>query len=251
MIFNDKTIVITGGTRGIGHELCMKFAKAGCNVAFCYRNSKDKAINLTKEITEVGGKSLSFQCDVSDYLMVSNMMKKIYEHFRSIDILINNAGILKVGMLAGMKQNDWKDLIETNLNGLFNCTKTALPYLMKKKNGVIINFSSFMAFRPVGQAQAVYAATKAGVIGFTRSLSKEISQFGVRVNAISPGLIDTEMIKPLGEKVINDILFKTNLKRLGTKEEVCNAALFLASDEAKYISGQVIIVDGGGVSYQF
>ncbi|MCL6591058.1 MAG: 3-oxoacyl-ACP reductase FabG [Firmicutes bacterium] len=248
--FQGKNIVITGGTRGIGQELCVRFAEEGANVAFCYRNSDEQALNIAKKIELLGQKCLYFQATVDDYNLIVRMMERINTEFGSIDILINNAGILKVGVFAGMKPEDWQDMISTNLNGLFVCTKTALPYLIKKK-GVIINISSFMAFRPAGPAQAVYAATKAGIIGFSRSLAKEVSSVGVRVNVIAPGLVDTDMIKPLGEKVINDILAQTLSKRIATTDEIANTVLFIASDESKYINGQTIVIDGGGVNFQF
>lgn len=249
--FHDKTVVITGGTRGIGKELVRTFAHEGAKVAFSYRKSREEAAGLVKEVEKAGGKCLAFQAPVFQYPDVSAMMKAINEEFGSIDVLVNNAGVLKVGAFAGMQFEDWNDLIETNLNGLFVVTKTALPYLMKKKDGVIINISSFMAYRPLGPAQAVYAATKAGVIGFSRSLAREVSSVGVRVNVVAPGLVDTDMIKPLGEKVVNNILNQTIAKRLATPREIADVIRYLASDEARYIVGQTLVVDGGGVSYQF
>jgi|SRR5690554_3437982 len=249
--FVGKTVVITGGTRGIGRELVRSFAMEGANVAFSYRNRTEDAARLVREVEETGVRCLSFQAPVFRYSYVSDMMKEINAVLGSIDILINNAGVLRVGAFVGMKYEDWEDLIETNLNGLFTVTKTALPYLMRKRDGVIINISSFMAYRPVGPAQAVYAATKAGVIGFSRSLAREVSSVGVRVNVVAPGLVDTDMIKPLGERVINSILRQTEAKRLGTPKEVSDVVKYLASDEARYIVGQTIVVDGGAVSYQF
>ena len=249
--FSGKTVVITGGTRGIGRELVRSFAREGANVAFSYRTRVEEAALLRREVEADGLKCLAFQAPVFQHAAVSAMMKAVNTEWGSIDILINNAGVLKVGAFAGMRYDDWEDLIETNLNGLFTVTKTALPYLMKKQDGVIINISSFMAYRPVGPAQAVYAATKAGVIGFSRALAREVSSVGVRVNVVAPGLVDTEMIKPLGAKVIDEILQQTTVKRLGTPEEISAVVRYLASNEARYVVGQTIVVDGGGVSYQF
>jgi 3-oxoacyl-[acyl-carrier protein] reductase len=249
--FNGKTALITGGSGGIGRELCLAFAGEGANIAFCYRHNQDKAEQVIRETEELGVPCFAFQAPVYDPEAVSKMVKAVNEAFGSIDILVNNAGILKVGAFAGMQPGDWMDMIETNLNGLFVCSKAALPYLAKYKEGVIINISSFMAFRPAGPAQAVYAATKAGIIGFSRSLAKEVAASGIRVNSIAPGLIDTEMIKPLGEKLIGNILSKTLAKRLGTPREVADLVLFVASPEARYISGQTIVIDGGGVHFQF
>lgn len=251
MDFKGKTVVVTGGSRGIGRELCLQFAQRGANIAFCYQNTHDKAMNLKNQIEQMGVGCLAYQCSVSKFDQISDMMKDIVKQFGQIDILINNAGLLKVGAFAGMRQSDWAELIETNLNGVFICSKLALPHLMKTKNGAIVNMSSFMAFLPAGPAQAVYAATKAGVIGFTRSLSKEVASAGIRVNAIAPGLTDTDMITPLGENLVKEILQHTNSHRLGTVTDITNLAVFLSSDLARNITGQTFVSDGGGVHYQF
>jgi len=248
--FEDKTVVITGGTRGLGRQMCIDFAKEGAKVAFCYKDSTKEGITLTKELESYGVKCLCFQASVSEYDKISEMMKNIVNNFGEITILINNAGILKTGPLVGMHLSDWIDMINTNLRGLYTCSKSALPYLIKS-TGTIINISSFMAYRPVGAGQAVYSATKAGVIGFTRALSSELASAKIRVNAVAPGLIDTEMIALLGEKHISKILSNTSMKRLATTKEVSNMVTFLASDDAAYITGQTFVVDGGGVKSQF
>jgi 3-oxoacyl-[acyl-carrier protein] reductase len=248
--FEGKTVLITGGARGIGRALCLEFAREGARVAFCFEKRQAQADALQEELASLGCENLAFKCQVENYQEVAQMIRKVQERFQSLDILVNNAGKLSVGAFAGMRAGDWQAMIDTNLHGLFNCSKLALPYLLKSK-GQIINVSSFMAFKPAGPGQAVYAATKAGIIGFSRSLSNELASMGIRVNVIAPGLIDTEMIQTVDDKILKQILAKTGMKRLGTPREIAGAILFLASDDGAYISGQTLVADGGAVHSQF
>ena len=247
----NKVVLITGGSRGIGREICLKFARHGYDVAFCYRSNDEKAVEVEKEVKKLNRKCLKYKCDVRNLEDVQQMTKDVFEHFGSINVLVNNAGILKVGAFAGMQKKDWSDMFETNVYGVFNCSKASLGYLMKQKGNSIINISSFMAFRPAGPAQAIYASTKAAIIGFTRSLSKELSSAGIRVNVVAPGLIDTDMLNPLGEEIQKFILSTTITKRLGSPSEISGLVYYLASEDASYINGQTINIDGGGITYQF
>lgn len=245
-----KTVLITGGSRGIGRQTCIDFAKEGANVAFCYRSNHEAAEELLSILRSKGCSCIGIKCDVRDYESVLLMIKEVISKFKCLNILVNNAGVLRVGPLAGMRYDDWKDMMETNLNGVFNCSKAALPYIMKME-GCITNISSFMAFRPIGSGQAIYTATKAGIIGFSRVLAQEVSTSNVRVNVIAPGMIDTDMIRNVGDKNLNDILQNTMMKRLGTTQEVSSVILYICSEEASFITGQTIVVDGGGVKFQF
>lgn len=246
-----KLALITGGSRGIGRELCLKFAQKGYDIAFCYRANDEKAQEVESEVIKLGVSCLKYKCDVRILSEVSEMVRDIFEKKQTINVLVNNAGILKVGAFAGMQKQDWEDMFETNLYGAFNLSKTCIPYLMKKKGNSIINVSSFMAIRPLGPAQAIYAASKAALIGFTRTLSKELAPAGIRVNVVAPGLIDTDMLKPIDEKTLKTMVVNTTSKRLGTPKEIADSIVYLTSDEAQFINGQTIVIDGGGVTYQF
>jgi 3-oxoacyl-[acyl-carrier protein] reductase len=179
------------------------------------------------------------------------MIGDIHEGFGGIDVLVNNAGVLVVGAFVGMRHKDYRDMVETNLHGLFNVSKLSLPYLMKKKNGVVVNVSSSMAYRPMGVDQAVYAATEAGIIGFTRSMAHECAALGVRVNAIAPGLVDTGMIQDLGAPAIEGLIAKIGNARIASPNEVASLVVFLATPQASLISGQTLVADSGSVSFQF
>jgi 3-oxoacyl-[acyl-carrier protein] reductase len=247
----NKVALVTGGSRGIGRQICLNFAEQGYDIAFCYRSSHSEATEVEEEIKNLNRNCLKFNCDVRNLKDVQQMTKDVFEHFQAINVLVNNAGILKVGAFAGMQKLDWIDMFETNLYGVFNCSKASLGYLMKQKGNSIINISSFMAIRPAGPAQAVYAASKAAIIGFTRSLSKELSSAGIRVNVIAPGLIDTDMLGQVNEETLKSILATTIAKRLGKPEEIARLVTYLASENTEYINGQTIAMDGGGITYQF
>jgi 3-oxoacyl-[acyl-carrier protein] reductase len=247
----NRVVLVTGGSRGIGREICLKFAHLGYDIAFCYRSNDLKAAEVENEIKSLKRKCKKYKCDVRNLEEVQQMTKDVFENFKSINVLVNNAGILKVGSFAGMQKKDWNDMFETNLYGVLNCSKASLGYLMKQKGNSIINISSFMAIRPAGPAQAIYASSKAAIIGFTRSLSKELSSAGIRVNVVAPGMIDTDMISNIGEETLKSILGTTIAKRLGKPQEIAELVAYLASEGANYINGQTIAMDGGGITYQF
>jgi len=249
--FAGKCVLVTGGSRGIGRETVLAFARQGAWVAYSYRHNTERAEDLDAELRDLAIEHRSFLCPVQDYAAVGAMIKEIVADFGGLDILVNNAGVLAVGAFAGMHHADYRDMIDTNLHGLFNVTKQALPHLMKNKSGAVVNVSSFMAYRPVGPGQAVYAATKAGIIGFTRSLAHECAKMGVRVNAVAPGLIETDMLSPLGDKVLEGIQAKTGVTRLGLPAEIAQQILNLAADDADFITGQTLVADGGASSFQF
>lgn len=248
--FLDKTAVITGGSRGIGRQMCLDFAARGTTVAFCYKEHQDDADSLVRTITESGGKCMAYKASVESSAEINDMIKDIISQEKRIDILINNAGIMRTGPLAGMHHNDWKQMININLNGMYRCTKAVFPYLIKTK-GSIINISSYMAFRPNGGGQAVYSATKAAIVGFTRALASEAGRAGIRVNAIAPGLINTDILSGLQEKTKESIINNTILKKMGEANCISQMACILAGPEGSYITGQTYIVDGGGVRGQF
>lgn len=248
---NKQTVLVTGGSRGIGRQICLDFANAGANVAYVYKENHDAAESLRCELEKIGAKNYFSRCvSVDNYDGMKSAVEAIIAKFGRLDVLVNNAGLLKVGPLAGMRQEDWKPMIMTNLNGTFVATKLALPYLIKNQ-GCIINISSFMAYRPVGSGQAVYCATKAGIIGMTRALADEVATLGVRVNCIAPGLIDTDMISKIGKENVDSILKKTLMRRLGNPKDISSMVLFLSSDDSKYITGQTFPIDGGAVKAQF
>ncbi len=240
----DMNIVITGAARGIGRVIALLFAEYGANVAFTGRKIDDNFISLEKELQEFGVKAKGYVSDASNFDAAQNTASEIIKDFGSIDVLINNAGITRDNLLMRMSEKDWDDIMNVNLKSVFNWTKAVVRPMMKARKGSIINMSSVVGVG--GNAgQANYAASKAGIIGFTKSIAKELGSRNIRCNAIAPGFIETEMTKELPEKVINDWLAKIPLKRTGTPEDVANTCLFLASDLSSYITGQVITVDGG------
>ena len=241
-----KVALITGGTRGIGREIAKKFAKEGCNLVLNYVSDNTDVEKIKSEFNEYGIDVLVLKADVSVFSDCENLVKEAIEKFGKIDILINNAGITKDTLIAMMKEDAFDKVIDVNLKGTFNVTKNVVPYMMKKRNGNIINISSVVGV--VGNAgQSNYAASKAGIIGFTKSLAKELAPRNIRVNAVAPGFIDTDMTSVLSDKVKENINLQIPLKRMGKAEEVANVVSFLANDESSYITGQVINVDGGMV----
>ncbi|WP_253203656.1 3-oxoacyl-[acyl-carrier-protein] reductase [Clostridium estertheticum] len=245
-MLKGKTAVVTGASRGIGRAIALKLAKDGANVVVNYRNSVDAVQKVVKEIEALGVKVLAIQADISSYTDVENMIKKSVEEFGSIDILVNNAGITKDGLLMRMKEADFDSVIDINLKGAFNCTRHVAAIMLKQRSGRIINISSVSGL--TGNAgQVNYSAAKAGIIGMTKSVAKEFGSRGVTCNAVAPGYIQTDMTEDLPAKVKDTIMGTIPLKRLGRPEDVANVVAFLATDEAAYITGQVINVDGGMV----
>ena len=241
-----KVALITGGTRGIGREIAKKFAKEGCNLVLNYVSDNTDVEKIKSEFNEYGIDVLVLKADVSVFSDCENLVKEAIAKFGKIDILVNNAGITKDTLIAMMKEDAFDKVIDVNLKGTFNVTKNVVPYMMKKRSGNIINISSVVGI--VGNAgQSNYAASKAGIIGFTKSLAKELAPRNIRVNAVAPGFIDTDMTSVLSDKVKENINLQIPLKRMGKAEEVANVVSFLANDESSYITGQVINVDGGMV----
>ena len=237
-------IVVTGAARGIGRVIALMFAEYGANVAFTGRKIDENFLSLEKELKNFGVKVKGYVSDASDFEATQKTASEIVNDFGSIDALINNAGITRDNLLMRMSEKDWDDIMNVNLKSVFNWTKAVIRPMMKARKGSIINMSSVVGTG--GNAgQANYAASKAGIIGFTKSVAKELGSRNIRCNAIAPGFIETEMTKNLPQNVIDDWLAKIPLKRTGKPEDVANACLFLASDLSSYITGQVLTVDGG------
>ena len=246
MLLTDKTAVVTGGSRGIGRAIAVALAAEGAKVAVIYAGNAAAAEETLSLIKEQGGEAVAMQCDVADDAAVSDMINAVKEQFGSVDILVNNAGITRDGLLMRMKEGDWQAVLDTNLTGVFHCTKAVTKLMMKQRSGAIINVTSVVG--QTGNAgQANYAAAKAGMIGFTKSVAKELASRGIRVNAVAPGCIDTDMTAVLSDAVKEDMLKSIPLGRVAQPEEVAKAVVFLASDNASYITGQVLNVDGGMV----
>lgn len=242
-LLDGKVAVITGATRGIGKGIAEVFAKEGAQVAFTYAGSADKAAALEAELSKIT-KAKSYQSDASDYVAAQKLIDEVLSEFGKIDILINNAGITKDNLMLRMSKDDWDNIINVNLNSVFNLTKAVIKPMMKAKAGSIINMTSVVGIK--GNAgQANYAASKAGVIGFTKSIALELGSRNIRCNAIAPGFIETEMTAALDEKTVQGWREGIPLKRGGTPEDVAQTCVFLASEMSNYITGQVINVDGG------
>lgn len=240
----SKVAFITGATRGIGKAIALELAKEGYNIALNYRTENEALESLKKEISEIGVECYPVQGDVSKAEDSERMTKEIIEHFEQIDVLVNNAGITKDNLILRMKEEEFTDVINVNLVGTFNITKNVIKYMTKKRYGKIINLSSVVGVS--GNAgQSNYAASKAGIIGFTKSIAKELASRNITANAVAPGFIQTDMTNVLKDEIKEAIEGTIPLKRLGTAEDVAKVVKFLASDESSYITGQVINVDGG------
>lgn len=240
----DKCALITGATRGIGKQIAITLAKQGYNIALNYRKENEELENTKKEIEKIGVQILAVKGDVANFEDCENFVKQVIERFGQIDVLVNNAGITKDMLLMRMKKEDFEQVIDTNLVGTFNVTKNVVPYMMKARSGRIINISSVVGIS--GNAgQTNYSASKAGIIGFTKSFAKEIASRNILVNAVAPGFIETNMTDVLKDDVKQEIAKNIPLKRMGTAQDVANVVKFLASDDSSYITGQVINVDGG------
>ena len=243
-LLEGKVAIITGGTRGIGKGVALKFAQEGADVIFTYVSSEETANAVEKEIEAFGVKAKGYKSNAANMEDAVALIDKVVEEFGQIDILVNNAGITKDGLLMRMSEENFDDVIKINLNSVFNMTKAALRTFLKQRSGSIINMSSIVGVR--GNAgQANYSASKAGIIGFTKSIAAELGSRNIRCNAIAPGFIATEMTDKLDPEVVKGWSESIPLKRPGTPEDIANATVFLASDMSTYISGQVLSVCGG------
>ncbi|MCL4160683.1 UNVERIFIED_CONTAM: hypothetical protein GTU68_045076 [Idotea baltica] len=245
-LLEGKIALITGATRGIGKAIAETFATQGATVVFTYRSSVEKAEALEKELSASGSTCKGFQADAGNFEAVQELVAAIQEEFGRIDIVVNNAGITQDNLLLRMSEEQWSNVLETNLNSVFFTTKAVLRNMLKQRSGAFINISSVVGI--TGNAgQANYAASKAGMIGFTKSLAKEIGSRGIRANVVAPGFIETEMTAKLPEKELTTWLQGIPLKRAGSTKDVADLCVFLASDMSGYITGQVFNVDGGMV----
>ena len=246
MLLDGKVALVTGASRGIGRAIALKLASEGAKVAINYAGNTAKAEAVKAEIEAAGGEAMLVQADVSDAAQVDAMVKTVAEAFGTIDILVNNAGITRDGLLMRMKEEDFDAVLNTNLKGVFHCTKAVSRLMMKKRYGRIVNMASVVGL--MGNAgQTNYAAAKAGVMGFSKSAARELASRGITVNTVAPGCINTDMTAVLPDKVKEGMLQSIPLQRIGETEDVANAVLFLASDLAAYITGQNVDVDGGMV----
>ncbi|ERI89505.1 oxidoreductase, short chain dehydrogenase/reductase family protein [Clostridiales bacterium oral taxon 876 str. F0540] len=239
-----KTALVTGASRGIGRSIAVELSKAGAVVAVNYNNNEEGAIETLKIIKDNGGFGIIVKGDVSSYNEVKNMIETIIYKIGKIDILVNNAGISKVGLFMDMKEEEWSSLLNTDLNGVINCCYYSLKHMSYRKSGCIINISSIWG-NAGASCEAIYSAAKGGVNSFTKALAKEMALSNIRVNAIAPGVIDTEMNSWLTTEDREELLQEIPMMRFGTGEDIGKLTAFLASDEASYITGQIITVDGG------
>ena len=242
---NNKVAIITGASQGIGRTIALVFAKSGANV-ICIARSESKIKELCLEITDQGGQASPIACDVGDGDAYANAIKSVANEYGKLDILINNAGITRDALLMRMNDTQWDEVLNTNLKGAFHGMKSAIRPMMKNKYGRIINITSIVGLTG-NPGQANYAASKAGLIGMTQSIAKEVGTRGITVNCIAPGWINTEMTVDLPEDSKKDLLDRIPIGKIGKPEDIAHAAVFLASDEASYITGQTITVDGGRV----
>jgi 3-oxoacyl-[acyl-carrier protein] reductase len=243
-LVEGKVVLITGASRGIGKSIAEEFAKNGANVAFTYLSSIEKGQALEKELAAFGTKIKGYRSDASNYQEAEDLITSVLADFGNIDVLINNAGITKDTLLMRMSEEQWDDVLRINLKSVFNLTKACTKPMMKAKAGSIINISSVVGL--MGNAgQANYAASKAGMIGFSKSIAKELGSRNIRTNVIAPGFIETEMTEELNEEQLKAWLSNIPLKKAGKGNDIANACMFLASDLSSYITGQVLVVDGG------
>jgi 3-oxoacyl-[acyl-carrier protein] reductase len=246
MDFSNKVAIVTGGSRGIGRAIAKKLATFNSHVVINYTSSETEALKVKEEIESLGVECMAIKCDVSKSEDVNNMINEVMNKFGKIDILINNAGITKDGLLMKMKEEDFDKVIDVNLKGVFNCTKAVTKPMMKQRNGKIVNMSSVVGVMG-NPGQANYCASKAGVIGFTKAAAKELASRNININAVAPGFIETDMTDVLKDDVKESMLSVIPMKKFGTPEDIANLVMFLCSDMSTYITGQVIHVDGGMV----
>ncbi|PRY14262.1 3-oxoacyl-[acyl-carrier-protein] reductase [Pontibacter ummariensis] len=239
-----KVALVTGASKGIGRAIAQKFVEMGAQVAFTYLSSVEKGQALEQELAANGGKAKGYRSDAADFAQAEQLVEDVVKEFGKLDIVVNNAGITRDGLLMRMNEEQWDAVMNTNLKSVFNVTKTATKHMMRAKIGSIINITSVVGIK--GNAgQANYAASKAGIIGFTKSVALELGSRNIRCNAVAPGFIETEMTGELDQKVVDEWRKAIPLKRGGTPEDVANCVAFLASDQSAYITGQVLQVDGG------
>ena len=243
-LLKGKNVIITGGSRGIGRGIAEKFAEQGANIAFTCINMSDKSLELAKNLEKIGVKAKAYESNAADFDAATKLAEDVLNDFGSIDVLVNNAGITKDNLLMRMSEEDFNDVMKINMNSVFNNTKAVLRQMLKQRSGSIINLSSVVGVK--GNAgQSNYSSSKAGIIGFTKSVALELGSRNIRCNAIAPGFIETEMTKALSNDQVNDWAESIPLKRTGQVEDIANTSLFLASDMSSYITGQVINVCGG------
>lgn len=244
MEFKDKRVLITGGTRGLGRAIAVNFAREGAWVAVSYFSDDSSALDTDAELKKFSPEFLTIKADVSSKTAVEEMMSNVLSKWDYVDVLVNNAGIIKDKMLMFMNEDDWDRVLDVNLKGTYLCSKAVIKSMIARKSGCIINMTSPSAL--TGRiSQTNYAASKGGIISFTKSLSREIARLGITVNAVCPGVITTNMTEDLDEKTKNDFLQMIPMGRFGNPDDVAGAVLFLASEKARYITGQVLVVDGG------
>ena len=243
-LLKGKNVIITGGSRGIGRGIAEKFAEQGANIAFTCIKMSDSSLELAKNLEKIGVKAKAYESDAADFNAATKLAEDVLNDFGSIDVLVNNAGITKDNLLMRMSEEDFNDVMKINMNSVFNNTKAVLRQMLKQRSGSIINLSSVVGVK--GNAgQSNYSSSKAGIIGFTKSVALELGSRNIRCNAIAPGFIETEMTKALSNDQVNDWADSIPLKRTGQVEDIANTSLFLASDMSSYITGQVINVCGG------
>lgn len=243
-LLEGKTALVTGASKGIGRKIAEKFAEHGANVAFTYLSSVEKGQALEQELQQAGTKVKGYQSDASKFDAAEKLISDIVADFGTLDIVVNNAGITKDGLLMRMSEQQWDEVIEVNLKSIFNVTKAASKIMMKNRKGVFINMSSVVGVQ--GNAgQGNYAASKAGIIGFSKSMAKELGSRNIRTNVVAPGFIKTEMTEVLDPKVVEGWEQNIPMKRAGQTDDVANVCVFLASDMSAYVTGQVLAVDGG------
>uniref|UniRef100_UPI0040568509 3-oxoacyl-[acyl-carrier-protein] reductase n=1 Tax=Acetatifactor sp. TaxID=1872090 RepID=UPI0040568509 len=243
-MLTGKVAVVTGASRGIGRAVALKMAEAGATVVINYNGSADRAESVRKEITEMGGTASIYQCNVADFAVCEKFIQDVIAQYGRIDILVNNAGITRDGLLMKMSEEDFDQVLNTNLKGCFNCIRFVSRQMLKQKGGHIINMSSVSGV--MGNAgQANYSASKAGVIGLTKAAARELASRHITVNAIAPGFIETDMTNVLSDNVKAEAVKQIPLGAFGKTDDIANLAVFLASEQAAYITGQVIHVDGG------
>lgn len=243
-MLENKIALVTGGSRGIGKEIALSLAKEGAIVIVNYNGSKESAEVVVEEIIAAGGKAESYQCNVADGAACEAMVKDLIEKHGRVDILVNNAGITRDNLLMKMSEEDFDSVIDTNLKGTFHTIRYLSRYFLKQRSGKIINISSVVGIG--GNAgQANYSASKAGIIGLTKSVARELASRGINANAVAPGMVDTEMTQVLSDSVKEEMMKQIPLRKMGNTKNIADAVIFLASDKSDYITGQVLVVDGG------